>query len=84
MSYKTTTFMDIEGNIVTCNAESVGKKHGYLIDYFRCCECKNQVPSDAENGACHSFFDGTVIFDETEKKRYCKKYCKEQNKAGEE
>lgn len=65
-----------EGDTVTCNIESVGKRAGCYLYYFRCAGCKNQSIADDE-GTVYSCNNLCEFSDKNDEKIYCKNYVKE-------
>lgn len=65
------------GEKVVLNIETVGKPCNMGRYYFHCKECDNQSIADDE-GTCYSCNNYSQVWDDTEKKHYCKNYKKGQ------
>lgn len=65
------------GEQITLNIETVGKACNMGRYYFHCKECDNQSIADDE-GTCYSCNNYSQVWDDTEKKHYCKNYKKGQ------
>lgn len=65
------------GEKVVLNIETVGKPCNMGRYYFHCKECENQSIADDE-GTCYSCNNYSQVWDDTEKKHYCKNYKKGQ------
>ena len=65
------------GEKVVLNIETVGKPCNMGRYYFHCKECDNQSIADDE-GTCCSCNNYSQVWDDTEKKHYCKNYKKGQ------
>ena len=65
------------GGKVVLNIETVGKPCNMGRYYFHCKECDNQSIADDE-GTCYSCNNYSQVWDDTEKKHYCKNYKKGQ------
>lgn len=65
------------GEKVVLNIETVGKPCNMGRYYFHCRECDNQSIADDE-GTCYSCNNYSQVWDDTEKKHYCKNYKKGQ------
>ena len=65
------------GEKVVLNIETAGKACKCGRYYFHCKECDNQSIADDE-GTCCSCNNYSQVWDDTEKKHYCKNYKKGQ------
>ena len=59
----------------TVNIETVGKRKGCYLCYFRCVNCANQSIADDE-GTIYSCINCRTFTDTEDEKVYCENYCK--------
>lgn len=67
-----------DGEYLTTNIETVGKRKDCYLYYFRCVNCKNQSIADNE-GTIYSCNNCRTFTDTNDEKVYCENYCKEKD-----